>query len=85
VAGNDATSARGTPRAPFALGCRMRLSNFRLLTPLLLPLRGLPTAYQFPACRVLAVALVPAPGPIDLVTPSAQADPPTEATAAGRT
>jgi hypothetical protein len=62
----------------------MRLLNFRLLTPLLLPLGSLPTAHQFPAERVLAVALVPAPGLIDLVTPATQAHPPAQAAAPGR-
>jgi hypothetical protein len=62
----------------------MRLTNFRLLTPLLLPLGGLPAAHEFPALRVLAVPLIPPPGPVDAVTPAAQADPQAKTAAAGR-
>jgi hypothetical protein len=79
-----ASAHRSAPSAPFFFGCGVRLSNFRLLTPLLLPLGGLPTAHQHLARRVSAVPLVPSPGLIGVLTTSAQAHPPTKATAAGR-
>jgi len=53
----------------------MRRTSFRPLTPLSLPFGRLPAAHEFPALRVIAVPLVPAPGLKDAVTPSAQADP----------
>jgi hypothetical protein len=62
----------------------MRLTNFGLPTPLLLPLGGLPAAHEFPALRVLAVPLIPPPSPVDAVTPAAQAGPWAETPTAGR-
>jgi len=70
--------------SPLTLSRRMRLASFRLLTPVLLSLGGLPAAHQLEALRVLAVPLIPSPGLIRAVTPSAQADPPAETPAAGR-
>ena len=80
----SAATCSTLPGTPLTLRCRMRLTNFRLLTPLLLPLGGLPAAHEFPALRVLAVPLIPPPGLVDAVTPSAQADPRAETPAAGR-
>ncbi len=62
----------------------MRLTDFRLLTPLLLPFGHLPATHELQALGVLAVPLIPTAGTVPPVTPAAQADPQTQTPAAGR-
>jgi hypothetical protein len=80
--GKDACST--PPGTPLTLGCRVRLANFRLLTPLLLSLGGLPAAHELPALRILTVSLIPPASLIDVAAASTQARPPPKTSAAGR-